>query len=51
VLYINTSHNVKLELTNKPDKEENNVKRGATDNTVLPNMLLEVAYTVAGDVN
>jgi hypothetical protein len=36
VLYINTSRNTKLELHNRrPDKEENNVKRGASDNAML----------------
>ena len=37
MLYINTSHDVKLELRNRPDKEENNMKRGANDNIMLPN--------------
>jgi len=37
VLYINTSHDVKLEMQNRPDKEENNFKRGAAGNAMLPN--------------
>jgi hypothetical protein len=49
MLYINTSHNIKLELCNRPDKEENNIKRGATDNALLPNMLMGVTWIVAGD--
>jgi hypothetical protein len=49
VLYINTSHNTKLELRNGPDKEENNIKGCAIDNAMLPNMLMGVTWIVAGD--
>jgi hypothetical protein len=49
VLYINTSHNIKLELRTRADKEENNIKRGATDNALLPNMLMGVTWIVTGD--
>jgi hypothetical protein len=35
VLYINTSHDIKLELPNWPDETEKIFKSGASDITIL----------------
>jgi len=36
LLYINAGHDVKLEMWSWPDKEENSIKSGATNNAMLP---------------
>ena len=50
MLYINISHNIKLELPTRPDREENNVKRVQLIMQCCQTMLLEVTYIGAGDV-